>query len=104
MRSCRRSITGSWIFVQARCKVSKLFREPEELKVKTDAEGMPVNIIRDKRVERVLKVYKRWRISDKWWQREVSREYFTIETAGGLVCDIYRDMMTKRWFLSRIYD
>ncbi len=84
--------------------MSRLFKKSQELKVKTDAEGMPVNIVRNRRAERVSKVFRRWRVSDRWWEKEVSREYFTIETSGGLICDIYRDMATGGWFLSRIYD
>jgi hypothetical protein len=49
-------------------------------------------------------VGKRWRIKENWWRQEISREYFQIETASGVVGDVYRDTLSGSWYLQRIYD
>jgi hypothetical protein len=84
--------------------VARLLEEPEEIKVRCNADGMPVSVMRSAKFEKVESVYQRWRVSDEWWRKEISREYFRIETSSGLLCDIYRDIVTNRWFLSRFHD
>jgi len=45
-----------------------------------------------------------FRIRGGWWEREVFREYFQVETEGGILCEIYHDLIGGRWYLERIYD
>lgn len=84
--------------------MSKLLEKPEEIKVRSNADGMPVSIVREGKLERVKSVYQHWRVVDQWWRQEIARDCFRIRTSGGLMCDIYRDMTTNRWHLSRIHD
>ena len=84
--------------------MAKLLEKPEEIKVRSTIEGIPVSIIRNSKLERVKGIYQRWRVADEWWRQEIARDCFRIRTSSGLVCDIYRDMVTNRWYLSRIHD
>lgn len=38
------------------------------------------------------------------WQSGIDREYFRVRTARGIVCEIYRNLLTGAWHLQRIYD
>lgn len=82
----------------------KLLEKPEEIRVRSNVEGVPVGIIRGGKFERVKSIYQRWRVADEWWRQEIARDCFRIGTTSGLVCDIYRDMVANRWYLSRIHD
>jgi hypothetical protein len=84
--------------------MTRLLSKPQPLRVKTNVEGVPTSLVRKGRAERITEVHRRWRIADQWWEGEVAREYFMISTDRGLICDIYRDMITDAWYLSRIYD
>ncbi len=84
--------------------MSKLFSKPKKLVVKAGEDGAPLVMARDGRVEKVVKVHRRWRICDQWWKEEIAREYFLIETSSGVICEIYRDMTSGIWYLSRLYD
>jgi len=84
--------------------MTRLFHQPREISVDTNGTGEPVAIYRGKRKERVTSVGKRWRVKENWWRQEISREYFQIETARGLVAEIYQDMLTGSWYLHRVFD
>lgn len=82
----------------------KLLEKPEELKVSVNIQGVPLTLVRDGEKQRVTKVYQNWRVVEEWWGKEISRNYFRVKTNRGLVYDIYRDMPTGCWYLSRIHD
>ncbi len=82
----------------------KLLEKPEELKVSVNIQGVPLTLVRDGEKQRVTKVYQNWRVVEEWLGKEISRNYFRVKTNRGLVCDIYRDMPTGCWYLSRIHD
>ena len=84
--------------------MSKQFAEPQPIKVNTSINGAPVSLVRNGRREKVVAIYQRWRAADRWWGEEVERDYFTVRTNTGLVCDISRDTGTKRWYLNKIHD
>ncbi|MBI4286331.1 MAG: hypothetical protein HY670_10625 [Chloroflexi bacterium] len=75
-----------------------------EIEVKTDSDGKPLNLKRNGRMHRVLSIYEHWRIADGWWAEEIRRDYFRVETAQGLVYDIYHDLVAGRWYLSKLRD
>ena len=52
----------------------------------------------------VVEVMRRWRVDGEWWADGVAREYLTLRTADGLVCDVYGDRRTGLWFLQRVMD
>lgn len=54
----------------------------------------------------VRAVHNRWRVHTRWWAPEGAlwREYVKLTTDTGLLCLIYRDLVSGGWFLARIYD
>lgn len=84
--------------------MAKLTQKPEELKVNANVQGTPITIKRNGETQRITKVYQRWREAEDEWDKKIARNYFTVKTNRGLVCDIYRDMPVGCWYLSRIYD
>jgi hypothetical protein len=53
-----------------------------------------------------IQVCNHWRVHTRWWEPEgvVWREYLKVETDTGLLCLLYRDLITGGWFLARVYD
>ena len=84
--------------------MAKLLEKPEELKVNVNLQGVPLTLVRNGEAQRITKVYQRWRVVEQWWGKEIARNYFRVKTNRGLVYDIYRDMPTGCWYLSRIHD
>ncbi|MBC8429630.1 MAG: hypothetical protein H8D89_01515 [Dehalococcoidia bacterium] len=84
--------------------MAKLLEKPEELKVSVNIQGVPLTLVRNGEAQRITKVYQHWRAVEQWLEKEILRNYFRVKTTRGLVCDIYRDMPTGCWYLSRIYD
>ncbi len=84
--------------------MTRLFRQPQQIAVKTNDLGEPVAIYRGGRCDQVISISRRWRVNESWWRQEVSREYFQIETARGLVGEVYRNMLSGLWYLHRVYD
>lgn len=76
----------------------------KEIKVRTNAAGMPLSLSRDSASEKVTAIYNQWKIEDQWWDRKIERHYFRVKTSKGVVYDIYHGIDTKQWYLSKIYD
>ena len=49
-------------------------------------------------------VTNQWLIHDDWWLEEIWRHYFEVQTADGLLCVVYCDLLCDRWYLERVYD
>jgi protein ImuB len=45
-----------------------------------------------------------WRSSGNWWGASWNRDEWDVALATGIVCRIFRDRVTERWFLEAIYD
>ena len=54
---------------------------------------------------RVRDVSARWRVHTLWWtEGEVHRDYWEVTTRSGLLCVLYRDLLSDAWHLERIYE
>lgn len=84
--------------------MSKLFQQPLLLEVEEDIQHQPIAFLYKAKKERVGETLKRWRITQWWWKASVEREYFEVRTETGIVCELYRDLLTGAWYLQRIYD
>jgi len=84
--------------------MAKQLEKPQEINVRTNIKGVPVGLTRNGHREKVVAIYERWRVADEWWGSEVERDYFRIRTSAGLVCDIFRNTVANRWYLSKIHD
>ncbi len=74
---------------------------PRPIQVTTDPQGLPRALVWRERIREVVAVYEIWRERRYWWSRPVERDYFRLETAGGQMRVIFRDVRADRWLLER---
>ena len=84
--------------------MSKLFHDAITLEVQEDIRHRPITFLYKGGKEGVEEICEQWRASQEWWKRATNREYFRVRTARGIVCEMYRDLLTGTWYLQRIYD
>jgi hypothetical protein len=84
--------------------MSKLFHDAITLEVQEDIRHRPIAFLYKGGREGVEEICEQWRASQEWWKRATDREYFRVRTARGIVCEMYRDLLTGAWYLQRIYD
>jgi hypothetical protein len=75
-----------------------------EVDVQAAAETGPLAFTWAGRLHRVASVCNTWRVRTAWWQQEIWRDYFKVQTEDGLLCTMYHDLLTDRWHLARVYD
>lgn len=56
------------------------------------------------RRHQVVEVVQGWRVDLDWWRERVWRAYFRVSTDTGLLVVIYQDLLSRRWYLQRLYD
>ena len=58
------------------------------------------------RLHPVERIHEDWQDDTDWWEEEgdVSRQYFKLTTSTNLLCEVYLDLITETWFMSRVYD
>ncbi len=84
--------------------MSKLFHHAITLEVQEDLRHRPIAFLYKGGRQGVEEICEQWRASQEWWKRATDREYFRVRTARGIVCEMYRDLLTGAWYLQRIYD
>jgi hypothetical protein len=84
--------------------MTKLFHEAITLEVKEDIQHRPIAFLYKSGKEGVEEICEQWRVSREWWRKGTDREYFRVRTVRGIVCEMYRDLLTGAWYLQRIYD
>ena len=78
---------------------------PEGLPIEVDTvDDQPVGLRWHHRRRSVRAVTNHWLIHDDWWLEEIWRHYFEVQTADGLLCVVYCDLLCDRWYLERVYD
>ncbi len=85
---------------------------PEGLPIVVEAvDGQPVALHWRERRHAVRAIVDQWIIHDEWWRAtdsehpgEIWRHYFQVQTANGLLCVVYRDLLRNAWRLERAYD
>jgi len=83
--------------------MSKLLDTHEELKVNANIKGIPLNITRDGKTERVTRIYRSWHDIDNSQDNQISKFYFTVRTSKGTIYDIYRGD-SNRWYLNNVHE
>ena len=85
--------------------MTRLWAEAEPIEV-WGGEEMPGGFKWNRTSHRILEVCNRWRVHTLWWEPNemVWREYLKVVTDTGLLCLIYRDVLTGSWYLQRLYD
>ncbi|UCC89485.1 MAG: hypothetical protein JSV81_09280 [Anaerolineales bacterium] len=84
--------------------MTRLWAEGEPIDVVSDATQTPCTLIWQGQSHQVHGIAKRWRVDMDWWRGRIWREYFKLTTHTGLLVIVYRDVLTGRWYLQRLYD
>jgi hypothetical protein len=77
--------------------VTRVLKDPEEIKVTRNIKGVPVSLTKAGRQEKITAIYDRW-------EEDRGRNYFRVKTSRRLGYDIFHDVPNDRWYLARIYD
>jgi hypothetical protein len=84
--------------------MSKLFHRAIKIDVREDMQHRPISFIYRGRTEKIEQVARQWRVTQWWWKKAIEREYFQIGTEAGIICELYRDLLSGHWYLQRIQD
>jgi protein ImuB len=77
-------------------------REPQPLRVETDAAGVPMAAFLGRGRLAVADVLDRWRVDDEWWrERPVSRLYYRLELVDGRTAVVYNDLVQGQWYAQK---
>ncbi len=72
---------------------------PRAAKVEAAESGEPAVLVVSGRRIAVESVLERWRIEDEWWREHpVSRIYYRVVLEDGRVVDLYRALLSGRWY------
>jgi len=63
--------------------------------------GEPIAVHRQGRRLVVTAIQEVWRIDDEWWREPISRRYYLLLLAQGIVCTIYHDLINDAWYEQR---
>ena len=69
--------------------------------------GDPLTLRWRGRVERVAWLDAPWEVVEEWWlggPEAIRRRYYRLLTRSGLLCVVYRDRASGRWFLEEVLD
>ena len=74
--------------------------------METDGQGRPVRFTWHGQTHRLAQIHQRWQVDVDWWRSEgrVWRVYLAVTTVGSLLCVVYQDLQTNKWFIAKIYD
>lgn len=73
-------------------------RSPSPVQVRTDEEGLPIELQRRGKRVQVVAVRERWRIDDEWWRSPISREYFALVLEDGRPVILFQDLVGGGWY------
>lgn len=74
---------------------------PVRIQVTTDHDLVPRALIWRERIYPVTTVYESWRERKHWWSKPIEQDYHRLETKGGYVQVVYREVRADRWWLVR---
>lgn len=84
--------------------MNKLSWETRLLQVIEADDHEPQNVMYGTRMRRVEDVLARWRVSQEWWKSPIERDYYRVRLDGGIICELFRDLVTGNWHLQRVHD
>jgi len=84
--------------------MTRLYRPPQSIEATTGDRDEPLAFEWKGQVHRVIQLSNHWRTHLEWWRMEIWRDYFQVEVQGRFTCVVYRDLLTNKWYLERIYD
>lgn len=83
--------------------MSRLFGDAIPIEVRLLDGISPKEIRWEHGKHQVKKIANHWRV-DFGWQPRIWRDYFRIETKGGLMLTIYHDLVADQWYWQTSYD
>ena len=84
--------------------MNKLSWETHGLEVVESDDRGPRLVTYGARTRRVEDILARWRLSQEWWKSPLERDYYRVRLEGGIICELFRDLVTGSWHLQRIHD
>jgi len=84
--------------------VTRLWRTGSPITVQCHAGWQPAAFTWQGQQHQVGTLLHQWRVDIDWWRERVWRNYYKLTTETGLLVIIYQDMITKEWYLQRLYD
>lgn len=89
--------------------MTQFWADGAPITVTVDADDLPEEIIWNEGRHEVQRVVNQWRIDTGWWRSSdeggrVWRDYYLVITWTRLLVTIYRDLLSERWYLQRLYD
>ena len=82
---------------------TRLFADPIPARLVWDEGELTLLQIAGRRFT-VVEVMRRWRVEAEWWKGGPARDYLTLRTADGMVCDVYTDRGSGSSWLQRVMD
>ena len=82
--------------------MSRLYLPARPIAVRLNSAGAPLQVSWRGAVYTGI-CLNHWRIHTAWWEGEERRDYYLFYHPH-LVCELYRDEPSKRWYMHRIYD
>lgn len=78
----------------------------QPITVKINERGRPLSFVWHGATHAVERIIQRWEVDTDWWEvtGRIWREYTALVTTGGVLCVIYRDMVTEQWMIEKVYD
>ena len=83
--------------------MTRLFAEPLAARLIWDEGDLTLLHVGGHRFA-VVEVLRRWRVEAEWWKGGPARDYLTLRTADGMVCDVFTDRGTGSSWLQRGMD
>jgi hypothetical protein len=74
---------------------------PRPLRVRTGRGGRPRLLYLQSGVRKVLQIIEIWQVDDEWWRNPISRRYARLVLDDGTIVTVYRDLVSRRWYLQR---
>ena len=74
---------------------------PRPLRVRTGSGGRPRLLYLKNGVRKVRQILEIWQVDDEWWRNPISRRYARLALDDGRIVTVYRDLLSRRWYLQR---
>jgi hypothetical protein len=84
--------------------VNYLWIPGQPVSVECDTLGTPLSFRWEGQTYVVDRIYSRYRVDKDWLKHRIWREHFKLMTESGIFVVIYRDFLSGKWFIQRIYD
>ena len=82
--------------------MTRLLSPPAIVQVTLSVDGTPSFITGE--LSGSIDPIARWKVETEWWNELVIREYWKALLNSNLLCELYHDLSSDKWFVERVYD